>query len=112
MAGVDESEGMYRHVVMFRFRPGVPPEDIAAIEAAFSALPDQIPSIVGYEWGLNVSQEGFDQGFTHCFLVTFKEQADLDAYLPHPAHQAFVERLLPTLDEDGVFVFDYAARHV
>ena len=56
---MDESEGMYRHVVMFRFRPGVSSEEIAAIEAAFSALPEQIPSIVGYEWGLNVSQEGF-----------------------------------------------------
>ena len=87
--------GEYRHVVMFRFRSDVSATAVEEVETAFAALPDQIPFITAYEWGTNVSREGFDQGFTHCFLVTFATQADLDAYLPHPAHEAFVDMLLP-----------------
>ncbi len=46
-----------------------------------------------------------DQGFTHCFFLTFKNEADRDAYLPHPAHKEFGALLGPVLDK--VLVIDY-----
>ena len=67
-----------------------------------------INTIIAYEWGTNVSPEGLNGGLTHCFLVTFKDKAGLDAYLPHPAHQAFVTLLKPSLDK--VTVIDYVAK--
>jgi quinol monooxygenase YgiN len=99
---------MLRHVVLFRFRPDAEPEAIHHIEAAFAALPDRIEHIRGFEWGRNTSPEGLDKGFTHAFVVSFTDEADRDAYLPHPAHQAFVARLKPLLDD--VLVIDYNTR--
>jgi hypothetical protein len=96
-----------RHVVLFAFKPGTTAEQIAAVEQAFAALPQQIPEIVVFEWGRDVSVEGRAQGFTHCFLVTFRDEASRDAYLPHPAHQAFVA-LVSQHREKGL-VFDYWA---
>jgi hypothetical protein len=96
-----------RHVVLFAFKPGTTAAEIAAVEQAFAALPRQIPEIIGFEWGRDVSIEGKAQGFSHCFLVTFRDAAGRDAYLPHPAHQAFVQ-LVSQHREKGL-VFDYWA---
>lgn len=94
-----------RHLVLLRFRADAAETEVKAIESMFRQLPDRIGGILALEWGLNHSAEGLDQGFTHCFLLTFRDAAARDAYLPHPAHLAFVSRLKPALD--GVLVVDY-----
>jgi len=99
---------LLRHVVLFQFKPGTSAAQIKTIEDAFRALPDQIDAIHDFEWGTDVSVEGIAQGFTHCFLVTFKSEADRDAYLPHPAHKAFGELLRP--HREKVLVIDYWAQ--
>ncbi len=96
---------MLRHIVLLRFRPDAQPEAIRHIEAAFAALPHRIEHIHGFEWGHNTSPEGLHKGFTHAFIVSFADDAGLDTYLPHPAHQAFVAQLKPLLDD--VLVIDY-----
>jgi hypothetical protein len=96
-----------RHVVLFKFTESSTPEDIRRIEEAFAALPSQIEVIRDFEWGINNSPEGLDKGFTHCFFVTFDSEEGRDIYLPHPAHQAFVDILRPHLDD--VLVVDYWA---
>ncbi len=58
-----------------------------------------------YEWGLNNSPEGLEKGFTHCFFLTFKSEADRAIYLPHPDHKAFGSVLKPYLED--VLVIDY-----
>jgi hypothetical protein len=108
MNSATASEGIYRHVVLLKFTESATAEQVQAIEKAFGELPSQIASITGYEWGTDVSPEGLADGFTHCFLVSFKDKAGLELYLPHPAHQAFVSLLKPQLDK--VLVVDYVAR--
>jgi quinol monooxygenase YgiN len=103
----DES-GPYRHVVFFKFKESATPAQVKHIEEEFAKLPSKMDFITGFEWGTNVSPENLNDGFTHCFLVTFKDKAGVDAYLPHPAHQAFVAILKPLLDK--VCVVDYVAR--
>ena len=100
--------GRIRHVVMFRFTEDADPAAIARVEEAFAALPSQIPQIRDFEWGTNNSPEGLDMGYTHVFLVTFDNDADRAAYLPHPAHQEFVQLLGGIIDE--VHVLDYTAQ--
>ena len=95
-----------RHLVLLRFANETPPVERAGIETAFEALPAQIGGITAFEWGTDLSPEGLSKGFTHAFLLTFADAAARDAYLPHPAHQAFVRRLKPYLDD--VLVLDYA----
>lgn len=99
---------VYRHVVLFGFKETASKDDIQKIEQAFAKLPEQIDTIIDYEWGTNVSPEGLDQGHSHCFLVTFKDKAGLDVYLPHPAHKKFVELLKPSLEK--VTVLDYVSK--
>ncbi len=98
----------YRHVVMFKFKEEATKAQIEHIEKEFGKLPKKINTITDYEWGTNVSKENHDQGFTHCFIVSFKDKAGLDVYTPHAAHQAFVKELLPILDK--VLVIDFTAR--
>ncbi|MBI5157973.1 MAG: Dabb family protein [Acidimicrobiia bacterium] len=99
---------MLRHIVLFKWKPETPPEVIAAIEAAMNALPGQIPQIAGYEWGTDVSVQGLSQGFTHCFVVSFRSEADRDIYATHPDHVAFLTLSKP--HRDVVMTFDYFAR--
>lgn len=101
-------EAPYRHIVLFKFKDSAAAADVKKIEDAFVGLKAKIPQIQAFEWGTNVSPEGLANGFTHCFLVTFKSKPDLEIYLPHPDHKAFVALLGPVLDK--VLVFDYVAR--
>lgn len=97
-----------RHVVLFSFTNTSSASDVKKVEDAFRALPSKIKEIKAFEWGLNNSPENLNQGFTHCFFVTFASEADRAIYLPHKAHQAFVDVLKPHLDK--VLVIDYWAR--
>jgi hypothetical protein len=96
----------YRHVVLFKFKPTIPEATVRTIEAAFHALSAELPFVTGFEWGRNSSPEGLDQGFTHCFIVSFAGPEGRDAYLPHPAHREFVRRHLdPALEKACVVDF-------
>lgn len=97
-----------RHVVFFKFKDEVKPETVQEIEKRFAALAKKIKTIADFEFGTNNSPENLSQGFTHCFLVTFKSEKDRDDYLPHAAHKEFVEFLLPNLDK--ACVVDYWAQ--
>ena len=100
-----EKHGLLRHVVAFKFKDDATQEKIDAIVKTFENLDSEIPFIVSIEHGTNNSPEGLNNGFTHCFILTFKTAKDRDAYLPHPAHKAFGQKLGPVLDK--VFVIDY-----
>jgi len=101
----DTPDQLLRHVVLLKFKDGTTDEQIGQIERAFCALPEKIDAIYDFEWGTDVSVENRQQGFTHCFLVTFLSEEDRASYLPHPAHKAFGELLGPYLDK--VLVIDY-----
>jgi hypothetical protein len=98
---------MLRHVVLFKFKDNSSATDVKKVEDAFRALPSKIKEIQDFEFGTNNSPENLNQGFTHCFFVSFASEKDREVYLPHPAHAAFVEVLKPHLDK--VLVVDYWA---
>ena len=101
-------QSVLRHVVLFQFKDGTPAESVRQVENAFRALPDKIDVIQDFEWGTDVSVEGMAEGYTHCFFVTFANEADRDAYLPHPDHSAFGAVLRPHLEK--ALVVDYWQR--
>lgn len=105
---MNNNPALLRHVVVFKFKPDATEAQIQEIVDAFAELPSQIDTIVGFEHGKNISTEGKDAGFHHVFIVTFKDKAGLDAYIPHAAHTAFVAKLKPSLQE--AFVVDYFAQ--
>jgi Stress responsive A/B Barrel Domain len=102
---VKEPTKVLRHAVFFKFKDEASADEVAKVIAAFDALPKKIDSIKDYERGKNISPLGFNDGFTHCFLLTFEDEAGRAKYLPHPEHKAFGATLRPYLDK--VFVIDY-----
>jgi hypothetical protein len=103
----EENTKLLRHVVLFKFKDASSAADVKKVEDAFRALPTKIKEIAAFEWGTNNSPEKINQGFTHCFFVSFKSEKDREVYLPHPAHKAFIDVLGPHLDK--VLVIDYWA---
>jgi hypothetical protein len=99
------ADGPIRHVVHFKFKSDATPAQIKHITDEFAALKSKISEVESLEWGKNVSPEGLDKGFAYCWIVSFKNSKDRDAYLVHPAHKAFVEILKPVLDEALVVDF-------
>jgi hypothetical protein len=105
---MDNSSTLIRHIVIFKYKDGALSDQIQQITEAFRALPRQIPGIRSFEYGVNISPEGKNLGFTHVFTVTFENAQARDTYLPHPMHQQFgalLQRLNILAD---VFVVDYA----
>lgn len=94
-----------RHVVLFKFKDDATPAQIREVESAFAALPSKVDVIYDFEWGTDVSVENLQQGFTHCFVVSFLSEADRAKYLPHPDHKEFGRILGPYLDK--ALVIDY-----
>ena len=98
---------LLRHVVLFKFKESASKKQVQQVVDEFKALPGKIDAIHDFEMGTDVSVEKKAQGFTHCFLVTFRSEKGRDEYLPHPAHKAFGKIVRPVLDD--VLVFDYWA---
>lgn len=96
----------YRHIVLFKFYDKVTPEVIKTIEDAFRAFCKELPFVKDFEFGRNSSPEKKSEGYTHCFIITFENEASRDQYLPHPAHQAFCKDYLDGTMEK-VLVIDY-----
>jgi hypothetical protein len=94
-----------KHVVLFKFKDAATSDQVAEVVRAFKELKNKIDVIVDLEYGTDVSVENRAQGFTHCFLVTFKDDKARDTYLHHPQHTAFGSLVGPRLDK--VLVVDF-----
>lgn len=101
------ADKVLRHIVMYQFKPEVTPAQLQEIVDAFAALPKKVNTIIGFEHGTNVSKEGKSEGFTHVFVVTFKNEKDLTDYIAHPAHAEYVKVVQGKREK--VVVFDYWA---
>jgi hypothetical protein len=104
----DSPDSVLRHIVYFSFKESSSEADIQSVIDAFRNLKTEIEGIETFEWGVNSSPEGLNQGLTHAFTLTFYSDAARDAYLPHPAHKAFGDKLGPHLEK--VTVLDYWTR--
>ncbi|HVU86779.1 MAG TPA: Dabb family protein [Pirellulales bacterium] len=103
----EKSSQVLRHIVLYKFKDDATPAQVQEVVATFAALPKKIDGIVGFEHGTNVSPEGKSDGLTHVFVVSFVDEKARDAYLVHPAHQAYVNVVKDRREK--VVVFDYWA---
>ncbi|GAA4423047.1 hypothetical protein GCM10023188_01400 [Pontibacter saemangeumensis] len=103
-AGNSKAEKL-RHVVAFKFKPEVTTEQMKKVTEDFHALKGKVPQIIAFEGGPDLSFQKKNGKFTHCFIVTVKDETDLAAYGAHPDHQSFSKSADPLLAE--VMVVDY-----
>src|SRR5437762_2133629 len=82
----DKPGKVLRHVVLYKFKDGLPQQQLQEVIDAFSLLPKKIDTVIGFEHGPNVSPEGKSDGLTYCFCVTFRDEKGRAVYLEHPAH--------------------------
>lgn len=107
-AGAQRNEtktSMLRHVVLFKFKDSSSPAELKKVTESFVGLFGKVPQIKRFEWGINNSPENLNQGFTHCFTLSFSSEKDLADYQVNPAHRAFQKVLQPHMEK--VFVVDY-----
>lgn len=104
-AAAAKTKGKIYHVVSLKFKASATPEQIKQIEESFRDLKKTIKEIQAFHWGTNISPEKLNKGFTHGFVLTFKDEPARDAYLVHPDHKAFGAKLGPILED--VFVIDF-----
>ena len=102
---------MITHVVLLKIRKDVSKDQVAKVFEALAGLQKKIPGILSFSGGAYSSPEGLHRGFTHGFVMTFKDAASRDVYLPHPDHEVVKAIVLKVLDGglDGVVAFDYAS---
>lgn len=95
--------------MLFRFRPDLPAGALKDLFQELQGLASEVEGITSIRVGAYNSPEGLNQGFSHAMVMTFIDATARDAYLPHPAHQRVVERLLPMLEGGlgGVVAFDF-----
>ena len=97
-----------KHIVVFKYKASATAAQIEEVTTAFKALKNKIPGITAFEYGVNNSPENLNKGFTHVYLLTFKDAAARDTYLPHPEHKKFGDLLgkLGVLEEPFVVDFE------
>ncbi len=96
-----------RHLVVLKYKPTTSAAQQMEVTNAFRELKNKIPGILAFEHGTNVSAEKKDLGFNYVYLMTFKDIAARDAYLPHPEHKKFGELLSKLGVVEDVFVTDF-----
>jgi len=102
-----EEKKVLRHIVLYKFKDGLPAGAVQEVIDTFAALPGKIDTIVDFEHGENVSPEGKSEGLTHAFVVSFRDETGRDKYLKHPAHLEYVNVVKDRREK--VVVFDYWA---
>ena len=96
---VKSKQKVLRHVVTFQFKDEVTAVRRAQAVKDFVSLKDEIPEIKSFEGGEDISVEGLNKGFTHCFILTFESEAARDIYIPHPAHKKLAEKNKPLMKD-------------
>jgi len=84
---------MIWHTVWFQLKEGVTSEERAAMLQALHDLQGQIDGILHLGCGEDFS--GRSGGYQIGLVVGFASRAALDAYGPHPRHQAFIAQFKP-----------------
>lgn len=79
---------MFRHVVMFRWKPEAGDAEQAAVATGLAALPDAIEPIRAYRFGADAGLAPDNWDFV--VVADFDDEAGYLVYRDHPAHQAVI----------------------
>lgn len=79
---------MLTHIVLFKFKPEITPEQADRVEAGLKGLPALIGEIREFRVGRDVigSERSYDLGL----VSAFDDLAAMQRYQVHPAHQEVV----------------------
>lgn len=81
---------------VFRWKPGVTPEQVQRAKSEIRALQGQIPGLLETAVGVNISPRG--QGYEFGGVMKFADKQFLESYGEHPVHQALLRWLMPLIE--------------
>lgn len=90
-----ESAGVF-HVFAFQWKQGTSEAQKDRAKKEIGAFQGVIPGLLQTHVGPNISPRG--KGYSFGGIMQFKDEASLDAYFQHPAHQALLAWLVPLID--------------
>lgn len=79
---------MLVHIVMFQFKEENKEANMARVKTMLEALPSKIETLRSMEVGIDISRS--ERSFDMVLVSTFDDQAGLEVYAPHSAHQEVV----------------------
>jgi Stress responsive A/B Barrel Domain len=97
---------MVEHLVWFKLKDDVTDEQKQAMVAGLRALRGQIEGIEHLACGEDFS--GRSKGYQIGLIVRLTSRAALEAYGPHPLHQAFIQRFKPLWEDVMALDFEEA----
>jgi hypothetical protein len=99
---------MIRHIVLVRFNPELPEEEISDIWRELCEIDGKVPGLSAIRAGRSESPEKIERGYMHGFTVDFTDWDALAAYQDHPDHKKLGARLVANAvgGLDGILVFD------
>lgn len=83
---------MFRHVVLFKWREGLPAEQRQAIATELRKLPATIEALRAYQVGPDAGLN--PANFDFAVVADFDDAAGYASYRDHPAHRAVVEQYI------------------
>lgn len=81
---------MIYHLVWFKLKEGITPDEKAQLKSELEAMVPQIPEIIELHCGEDFS--GRSRGFEWGLYVKFQTREDGQIYDKHPVHQAFIAK--------------------
>lgn len=95
-----------KHIALIKFKAGTAQEQLDQLFDALLDLSENVDGIEDYVEGANSSPEGLNKGYTHGFVMSFRDAAARDAYLSHPEHEKVKQTFLPLVEDIVVFDFE------
>ena len=77
---------MIDHIVLVKFAETTSVEQLKEVVKRFKALEQHLEGVIDIQAGINFSEK--NQGYQVVLTTRFESKAALDAYGPHPEHQA------------------------
>ena len=80
---------MIRHIVLFKFKDAISPEERRAFIARLKKLPQQIAEIKEFEVGEDITRAA--RSYDLALVATYEDEEALQRYAEHPDHLPVVE---------------------
>ncbi|MFF2299202.1 Dabb family protein [Arthrobacter sp. efr-133-R2A-120] len=88
---------MIRHTVLFKFKPGFPPEDKQSWIDGLNAMRGNIPGMVSLTHGPDVLKQ--ERSFDYAIVADFEKVEDIAVYNTHPLHEPLKSYSFPNSEQ-------------
>ena len=102
---------MILHVVLFRPRPALGPDERRMLTQAFAGAINDIGAIKKARLGRRRThgrayEQLMHENYTHAAILEFEDLAGLKAYLEHPTHTELAARFFECFDQALMYDFE------